>query len=100
MLMAAAGLSLDEWRLREGLTHKQLGGLIGCTGHMAYVYCCAPSEPAFRLPRADRMARIFMITNGEVGPASFFKLPKLTRPFDPKAPQLDLDTAEPRQVAA
>ena len=89
----AGSISLDEWRLREGLTHKQLGQLIGCAGHMAYVYCCDPSDRNSRVPRADRMVRIYVVTNGEVRPDSFFRLPKLTRKFDPKAPELALEHA-------
>lgn len=89
----AGPISLDEWRLRQGLTHKQLGQLIGCAGHMAYIYCCDPSDQNFRLPRSDRMARIYLVTNGEVRPDSFYRLPRISRPFDPSAPELPLEAA-------
>lgn len=93
--MTAVNLTLDEWRLSEKLSHKQLGELIGCKGHMAYVYCCDPADPAFRMPRPDRMRRIYVVTNGAVGPASFYRLPELRQRFDRHAPSL-----VPREEAA
>lgn len=86
-------LTLDEWRLRQHLTYRELGALIMCNVGMAYAYCLDPRAAEFRLPRSQRMARIYEISNGEVGPASFYKLPRLTQPFDPKAPQLPLENA-------
>ena len=88
-----APLTLDEWRLREGLTYRELGKLIGCPIGMAYAYCLDPQAASFKVPRPDRMCRIFQITGGQVPPTSFYKLPKLLAPFDPHAPELPLEHA-------
>lgn len=73
-------MTLDEWRLREGLTYRELSKRIGCPVGMAYAYCLDPEAGEFRLPRPDRMAIIWRFTHGEVPPASFYKLPVLPPP--------------------
>jgi hypothetical protein len=91
--MVSKPLALAEWRLRQGLTYRQLGVLIGVRVNLAFAYCLEPGDKGFKCPRADRMARIYEVTDGEVGPASFYRLPRLTRPFDRNAPQLPFGEA-------
>lgn len=91
--MVARPISLDEWRLRRGLTYRGLGELIGCRVKLAFAYCQDPGTDKFNRPGDVNMARIYVITDGDVQPNSFYRLPKLTQPFDPNAPQLPLEAA-------
>jgi hypothetical protein len=89
--MVERGLTLDEWRLRQGLSYRALGTLLGCQVNIAFAYCQEPGTKGFKRPGDDRMDRIFVISNGEVWPNSFYKLPKLIRKFDPKQPELAIE---------
>lgn len=86
-------LTLDEWRLKNGLKPNELGRLIGCRVRMAYCYCLPLGNPEFRLPRPERMARIYQATNGEVRPDSFYRLPLITERQDPRQEPLPLEQA-------
>jgi hypothetical protein len=70
-------VKLDDWRLRNGLTYRELGELIGCRVALAFAYCQKPGSRQFKRPKDDRMARIYRATNGAVTPGDFYELPKL-----------------------
>lgn len=85
---------LNDWRIAHNLGYRELGRLIGCPPRMAFAYCQDPEAADFRLPRPARMRTIYRVTGGAIGPAAFYKLPKLAaQRFDPKAPELALEQA-------
>ena len=68
---------LGEWRRKRGLTLAQLGALYGVRFQLAYAHSLDPADPNFKMPRPDKMRRIFLATGGQVAPNDFYDLPEL-----------------------
>lgn len=67
-------MTLDDWRIRQGLSVQQLANRIRTTHQSALRYCNGQ-----RVPRAAIMPRIYRITGGAVQPNDFYRLPRLRR---------------------
>ncbi|WP_024276012.1 helix-turn-helix transcriptional regulator [Hyphomicrobium sp. 802] len=66
-------MRLRQWLKKNGVTYERFGELID-RDHGAVARYVAGKA----IPRSDTMVKIYVVTNGEVPPNSFYDLPTLT----------------------
>lgn len=71
-----SAVKLAKWRKMQGMTQSALANALGCT--QPYVSQIERAQNPM-VPKHELMARIFDLTNGQVGPTDFYDLPNLSR---------------------
>jgi len=86
--------ALEALRNKRNWSYRQLGEAVGLDAPQnSRRYCLDPDDPEFRRPRPEHMVKIYVISDGEVQPNHFYKLPELAAKANGEAEQASVEAS-------